>query len=157
MFCCFEFPFCLRLLRFFIIGVCIPSLNFHNIMNQAQNHDSADVDFLVSIFLQQICHDCHMPCMFSIIFSSAMARQMGLSENILFFIDLYDKIDLFLQSVVHHSTSCANRYCSASLTAIRTHSSHSHSTFPVSSPLMSRHTSAPACCLKSWITFRSVM
>ena len=65
-------------------------------MNQAHKHDPRHINLLIGILLQQICHDSHMPGMLRIVLVASVTTQVGLTENVFFFIDLEDKIQLFL-------------------------------------------------------------
>jgi len=42
-----------------------------------------------------------MPCVFRIVFVSALTGQMGLAENILFFINFQNKFQLLFSSLIH--------------------------------------------------------
>ena len=76
-------------------------------MNEAHEHDTADVHFLVCVLAQEVSHDGHMPGMFGIILVPAVARQVGLTENILFFVDFQRKSQLFCKAfVLTHKLIC---------------------------------------------------
>ena len=76
-------------------------------MNEAHEHDTADVHFLVCVLAQEVSHDGHMPGMFGIILVPAVTRQVGLTENILLFVDFQRKSQLFCKAfVLTHKLIC---------------------------------------------------
>ncbi|EEE17956.1 hypothetical protein IV60_GL000433 [Lancefieldella rimae] len=56
-------------------------------MDQAHQHHLRNIYRLIGIFPQKIGYDRHMPCVFYVIFISAMSGEMRLTEYILFLID----------------------------------------------------------------------
>ena len=93
----------LRLQTVGVVGVSIPGVDLHYIMDQTHKHDPGNIDRLVGIFLQQVRHDSHVPCVLGVVLAAAVAGEMRLPENVLLLVDLENEIQLFLQPFVHKS------------------------------------------------------
>ena len=86
-----------------VVSVGVTCVNLHHIVQQAHEHDPRHIHRLVGIFLQQIRHDGHVPCVLGVILAAAVAGEMRLPENVLLLVDLKNEIQLFLQPFVHKS------------------------------------------------------
>ena len=86
-----------------VVGVGVTCVNLHHIVQQAHEHDARHIHRLVGIFLQQVRHDSHVPCVFGVVLAAAVAGEMRLPENVLLLVDLENEIQLFLQPFVHKS------------------------------------------------------
>ena len=93
----------LRLQTVGVVGVGVTCVNLHHIVQQAHEHDARHIHRLVGIFLQQIRHDSHVPCVLGVVLAAAVAGEMRLPENVLLLVDLENEIQLFLQPFVHKS------------------------------------------------------
>lgn len=85
-----------------IVCVGITRIDFYNIVNERHHHRFGDVKAFVGILLQQINHHCHVPCVFGIIFSSAVSAQVRLSQDVLFLVGLKYKTQLFFKTFFIH-------------------------------------------------------
>ena len=94
-------PGFLGLQSFRIIGIGIPGVNLHDIMNKAHDHDFSDIDRFIGILPQQVGHDGHMPGVLGVVFIPSVSGQMGLPEDVLFLIDLQGKCHLLFQTFLH--------------------------------------------------------
>ena len=94
----FFLSFTLGCLRGFIIGIGIPGINLHDIMDQKHGNCFQHIDRLIGIFTKENRHQCHVPCMLCIIFLSGSACEIGLAADELFFVNFTDKIELLIQA-----------------------------------------------------------
>ena len=99
LFCCFFSEF-LCLQSFLIIRIGVTRIDLHDIMEQAHQHDLCDIDRLIGIFLQKICHYGHVPCMLCIVLVSSVSGQMRLPEDVFFFINFQGKCQLLFKTPV---------------------------------------------------------
>jgi hypothetical protein len=70
-------------------------------MNQAHQHHLCNVYGLVRVFPEQICHNCHVPRMFGVIFVPASVGQVCLPEYIFHFVDFQSKRYLLFNTLIH--------------------------------------------------------
>ena len=96
----FSFVFCFICLR--VVRIRVARINLHKIVDQQHEHRSADVDFFIRIFLQQKCHHRHVPCMLRVVLLAGIAADVRLAQDLFFFINLQNKIQLFFKTFVIH-------------------------------------------------------
>ena len=55
------FALLLRFQAIGIVGVGVPGVDLHDVVDQTQEHDPGNVDRFVGVFLQKVGHDRHVP------------------------------------------------------------------------------------------------
>ena len=95
------FPVMFRCFCRLIIGISIPCINLHQVMNQQHGYRPQQVNGLIGVFRQQNGHQRNVPGMLGIVFLPAASGEIGLPPDLLFLVDFPDKGNLLLQSVLH--------------------------------------------------------
>ena len=96
----FSLVFCFVCLR--VVRIRVACINLHEVVDQQHEHRSADVDFLTRIFLQQKCHHRHVPCVLRVVLLARIAADVRLAQDLFFFINLQNKIQLFFKTFAIH-------------------------------------------------------
>ena len=97
---CRVLPGLLGLQSFRIVGIGIPRVDLHQVMDQTHEHDPGNIHLLVGILPQQIGHDRHMPGVLRVVLPAPVTGEMRLPQHVLFLVDLQRKGQLFLQAFV---------------------------------------------------------
>ena len=95
-------PRMLGLLSLLIVGVRIPGIDLHDIVDQAHDHRVQHVDLLVGILREKIAHDRHVPGVLRIVLPPSVACQVCLPENVLFLVQFQYEIHLRLKALSCH-------------------------------------------------------
>ena len=96
--CSFLLSFTLSRLRRFVIGIGIPGINLHDIMDQKHGNCFQYIDRFIGVFTEENRHQRHVPCMLCVIFLSGSPCEVGLTADELFFVNFTDKIELLIQA-----------------------------------------------------------
>ena len=100
-------PFLRRVLPYFlgfqslrIIGIGVPGIDLHDIVDETHEHDLPDIHGRIGVLPQKPGHDRHVPGMLRVVFPPPVAGEVRLPEHVFLLIDLQGKGQLLLQPLV---------------------------------------------------------
>ena len=74
-----------------VIGVGVAGVDLHDVVDQRHHHGLRHIDLPVSILLQQVDHDGHVPGVLRVILPAAVAAEMSLAKNVFLLVGLQNK------------------------------------------------------------------